>query len=129
VTGTSSPLARSASATLVVTAPPPADFSLSASPGSQTVPQGTGTSYTISITRTNGFSGAVTLTVGTLPAGVTASFSPNPTTGTSSTLTVTTATTTPTGTYAISITGTSGSLSHPASVQLVVIVNDNCNNC
>jgi hypothetical protein len=129
VTGTSSPLARSTSATLVVTAPPASDFSLSASPASQTVPQGTGTSYTITITRTNGFSGAVTLSVGALPTGVTASFSPNPSTGTSSTLTVTTATSTPTGTYTINITGTSGSLSHPTSVTLVVVVNDNCNNC
>lgn len=129
VTGTSSPLARSASATLVVTAPPAADFSLSASPTSRSVPAGTGTTYAITITRTNGFAGAVTLSVGALPAGVTASFSPNPTTGTSSTLTISTATSTAAGTYTINITGTSGPLSHPTSVTLVVTVSDDCNNC
>jgi hypothetical protein len=38
----------------------------------------------------------------------------------SSTLTVSTAATTPTGTYPLTITGTSGSLSHSTTVTLVV---------
>jgi subtilisin family serine protease len=100
--------------------PPGPDFSLSASPASQTVIQGASTSYTVTITRTGGFTGAVTLSAAGLPAGATASFNPNNTTGTSSTMSVATSTTTPTGSYPVTITGTSGTLSRSTSVTLVV---------
>jgi hypothetical protein len=58
-----------------------------------------------------------------LPAGATASFSPNPVTGSpswASTLSVTTAGTTPTGTYPLTITGTDGTLTRTATASLVV---------
>jgi hypothetical protein len=76
----------------IVEGAPPVDFLLSATPSSQTVSAGASTSYTVNITRTGGFAGAVTLSAAGLPAGATANFSPNPASGNSSTMTVTTAT-------------------------------------
>ena len=102
---------------------PTPDFSISATPSSQTVTQGNPASYTVTSTPLNGFTGNVSLSVTAgLPAGASASFSPNPITGGSgsSTLTVTTSTSTPAGTYTLTITGTSGSLTHTATVTLVV---------
>jgi hypothetical protein len=102
-------------------APPSPDFSLSASPISQTVTAGAGTSYSVAITPLNGFSGTVTFSTGSLPSGVSASFNPTSVTmsGTS-TLTLNTSSTTTPGSYAITVAGTSGSLSHSATVTLVV---------
>jgi subtilisin family serine protease len=99
--------------------PPASDFSVSASPSSQSVVQGASTTYSVTITRTS-FTAAVSLSVTGLPAGATGSFNPASTTGTTSTLTVATATTTATGSYPLTITGTSGSTARTASVTLVV---------
>jgi len=119
ITGTSGTLSHTASVTLIVTAAATPNFTLSASPSSQTVTQGASTSYTVTITPSGGFTGSVTFSASGLPAGATASFAPNPATSTSS-MTVTTATTTPAGSYPLTITGVSGTLSHTASVTLVV---------
>ena len=67
-----------------------APFALGASPSSQTVAAGASTSYSVTISRTAGFTDNLTFTVTGLPAATTATFSPNPTTGNSSTMTVTT---------------------------------------
>ncbi len=95
------------------------DFSLSASPASQTVVQGSGTSYTVTETPSGGFTGAVTLSATGLPSGATASFSTNPTTGTS-TMSVSTSASTPAGSSTLTITGASGALTHTTSVTLNV---------
>src|SRR5947199_9917941 len=95
------------------------DFTLSASPASQTVPQGGSTSYGVTISPTGGFTGQVTLSVSGLPSGANGGFTPNPATA-SSTLSVTTSPTTPTGTYTLTITGVNGSLTHTATVTLIV---------
>jgi len=122
ITGTdsvSSTLTHSTQVTLVVTGTP--DFSISASPSSQTVVQGGGTTYTATVAPLNGFTGTVMLGVSGLPSGTTGVFSPTSVTGSgSSTLTVTTSTSTPAGSYPLTLTGTSGSLSHNATVTLVV---------
>jgi uncharacterized membrane protein len=100
-----------------------ADFSLAGSPASQTVSQGGTATYTMTVTRVNGFSGAVTLSAGQLPAGVTVQFSPSNTISSSSStgsVKVKTSATTAAGTYTIPVAGTSGSLSHTANVTLVV---------
>ena len=98
------------------------DFSLSATPAAQTVSPGGSAAYTVSLTDLNGFSGSAALVVSGLPAGATAGFSPtSASASTPSTLTVTTtAGTTPGGSYTLTITGTSGSLSHQTTVQLDV---------
>ena len=95
------------------------DFTVSGSPASQTVAPGAPAAYTVTIAPTNGFSSAVTLSVTGLPSGATAGFSTNPATA-SSTLTVSTTSGTPVGTYSLTITGTSGSLSHTGAVTLRV---------
>jgi regulation of enolase protein 1 (concanavalin A-like superfamily) len=104
-----------------ITTPAP-DFTLTATPSSQTVTVGAGTSYTANVGSLNGFSGTVSLSVSGLPTGATGSFSPTSISGGSgsSTLSVATASTTPAGTYTLTITGTSGSLSHAATVTLVI---------
>jgi poly(beta-D-mannuronate) lyase len=97
------------------------DFTISATPSSQTVQPGAGTSYTVNIGNVNGFSGTVTLSISGLPAGATASFNPASVNMIgSSTLTVSTAASTPAGSYTLTITGTSGSLVHNTTVTLVV---------
>jgi hypothetical protein len=97
------------------------DFSVTATPASQTVTAGAGTSYTATSTATGGFTGTVSFSVSGLPAGAAASFTPASVAGSgSSTLAVTTSTTTPAGTYTLTITGTSGTLVHSTTVNLVV---------
>jgi uncharacterized membrane protein len=101
------------------------DFSLSATPSSQTVIQGGNTSYTATVTSLNGFNSSVGLTVSGCPSNTTCSLNPTSVTppangSVNSTLSVSTTSTTPTGTYTLTITGTSGSLVHSTSVTLVV---------
>jgi len=97
------------------------DFSLSATPSSQTVLQGNATSYTATVAALGGFAGTVNLSVSGLPAGATGSFNPAAVTGSgSSTLTVNTLSSTPPGTYTLTISGVSGSLNHTATVTLIV---------
>ena len=101
--------------------PPPAqDFSLGASPASQTVVPGGSATYTVNVGRTGGFSGSVALSATGLPAGASGSFVPASVTGTSSTLTVSTTGSVAVGSYPFTIKGTSGSLTHTASATLVV---------
>ena len=104
-----------------MTVAPTADFSISATPSSQTVTQGSNTTYMATIGALNGFTGTVNLSVSGLPTGATANFNPTSiTTSGSSTLTVSTASTTPAGTYTLTITGATSTLSRTATVTLVV---------
>jgi len=120
ITGTSGTLTHTTSVTLTVTAPPQPDFSLSASPSSQTVSRhGGSVTYAVTITPSNGFTGTVTFSVSGLPSRASAGFSPNPAT-TSSTLTVSTSNGTMATSYTLIITGVSGSLTHTTTVTLVV---------
>ena len=97
------------------------NFSLSATPASQPVPQGGGTSYTTTVTPGTGFTATVALSVSGLPTGASASFSPTSISGSgTSTLNITTLATTPTGTFTLTISGTSGALAHTTTVSLVV---------
>ena len=97
------------------------DFSVAATPSSRTVPPGTGTTYSVSVTPSNGFTGNVTFSVSGLPSGATASFNPTSVTGSgSSTLSVSASSSTSAGNYTLTITGTSGSLTHSTQVTLAV---------
>lgn len=123
IAGTSAAATHSTTITLVVTAAP--DFNISASPAAQTVTAGSGTTYTVTVGALNGFTGAVALSTGGLPAGVTASLNPASVTGSgTSTLSISTSASAVSG--AITITGTSGSLSHSTSVQLTVNPANTC---
>jgi uncharacterized membrane protein len=97
------------------------DFSVSATPSSQSVTQGATTSYTVNVASSGGFAGTVGLSVSGLPQGATATFNPTSITNSgSSTLSVNTLGSTPVGSYPLTITATSGSLTHTATVTLVV---------
>ncbi|PYU00462.1 MAG: hypothetical protein DMG38_08310 [Acidobacteria bacterium] len=119
ISGTSGTTTHSTNVSLTVGAATTGDFSLSASPSSVTITQGSRGTSTINITRTN-FSGSVSFKTSTLPSGVTASFSPSSTTNNSSTLTFTATSTATTGTTTVTITGTSNGLTHTTTVTLTV---------
>jgi subtilase family serine protease len=90
------------------------------SPSSVTIGQGgTATSY-FYVLPEYGFTGFVNFSLSDLPAGVTASWAPNPATY-SSTLTLTTSSAAPIESAAVTITGTSGSLSASTTLQLTVV--------
>src|SRR5436309_3058587 len=109
------------SSTLTVVAAPTDDFAISASPSSQTVAQGSGTTYTVNTLVSSGTAQTVSLAVAGLPSGATGSFAPaSVIAGGNSTLTVTTAPTTTTGTFALTITGVSSTATHTAGVSLAV---------
>jgi len=119
VTGTSGSLTHTATISLTVNAVATPDFSLSASPASLTVTQGTSGSSTVTVTPSGGFTGSVTLSNSALPSGVTAAFGTNPTTG-SSALTFTASATATTGTSTVTVTGTSGTLTHTTNISLTI---------
>ncbi len=97
------------------------DFSVGGSPISVLSPGQSGTS-TITVSPTNGFSGTVDLTcaASSLPAGASCAFAQSSVTSGTSTLTVSTTAATPVATSNITITGTSGAVSHNATVSLTV---------
>ena len=105
-----------------------ADFSIAASPSSQTVSQGQSTTYTVTVTRVNGFADPVTLGLSGLPSGATGTWklangtasNVVPSNQNSATLTVQTSSSTPTGTTHPVVTATSNKLSHTADLTLVV---------
>jgi uncharacterized membrane protein len=117
ITGTSGSL--SAATTITLTVNPLGNFTLTASPKTLTVAQGSSGISTMTINPTNSFDQDVTLSASGLPSGVTASFSPNPAAFTS-TLTLTVSGSAATGKSTITITGTFGSLNHKATVNLAV---------
>ncbi len=117
ITGTSGSLVHTTTVSLTVNAAP--DFTLSASPASVSVTQGTNVPSTITVNDLNGFNSSVSLSASGLPSGVTAAFNPSSTT-TSSVLTFTAATNAATGTNTVTVTGVSGSLTHTTTVTLTV---------
>jgi len=122
--GTSGTLSHQITATLVVTTGANPDFSISVNPSSQSISRrGGSTTYTVTVTPLNGFTGSVSLTATGLPGSIFGSFSANPITITNgsgaSTLTLL-AWLTKTGTYTGKITGTSGSIAHSATYKLTI---------
>jgi hypothetical protein len=100
-------------------------FSVSASPSSVSVQQGTNATSTVTVTSQNGFNSAATLSASGLPSGVTAAFSTNPVTppangSATSTLTFTASSTATTGTSTVTITGTSGTTTASTTISLTV---------
>ena len=90
-----------------------ADFTLAATPSSLTVAQGASGTDTITITPSGSFTSAVSFAATGLPSGVTATFASN-------VLTLAASSAATAGTVPVTITGTSASLSHTATVNLTV---------
>ena len=106
-----------------------ADFAMSAQPNSLTIPQGSSGSTIILLTSVNGFQGNVSLTppVSCLAIGC-PSYTINPTRvelvangSGKAVFTIYTYPQTPLNTYNVAVSGTSGSLSHTASVTYTVV--------
>jgi subtilase family serine protease len=119
ITGTSGSLTNTTTLSVTVSTAATPSFSLSDSPGSVAVTQGSSATSTVSVADQNGFTGSVALSASGLPSGVTAAFSPSSTTSTS-TLTLTASSTAATGTSTVTITGTSGSLTKTTTLSLTV---------
>ncbi len=97
------------------------DFSLSVSAASGNLSWGSSATFTVSTAVTNGAAQAIALTAPSLPAGVTASFSPaSLTAGQSSTLTLTASGTPAGGSAQFTVTGTATSGSHNAQGNVTV---------
>jgi 3',5'-cyclic AMP phosphodiesterase CpdA len=108
-----------------VSPPPAPDFSITASPTSFTIQQGSSDTSVITITSMNGFNQPVQLTASGVPSGVTAALNPQqvtpPVNGlTTSTLTVTVDTTATPGSYTLTVTGTNGTLTHNVDIPFVI---------
>jgi hypothetical protein len=121
-TGTSGALIHTATVTLTITVPVP-DFSLTlVPPTSLTIVIGaTGSPVSVNAVPVNGFTGTVNVTISGLPSGVTA----NPPTltltpGTAQSTTLTAASTATASSQTVTFTGTSGALTHTASLTLTV---------
>src|SRR5437660_850759 len=96
-----------------------ADYALSLTPGALTIVQGATGTASVTIARTN-FTGAVTLSLGNAPAGVTGSFDPAAPTGTTSVLTLTVGATVTPGIQNLTVDGTAsaGNRSTPLALTL-----------
>jgi hypothetical protein len=99
------------------------DFAIGATPSSQTVVQGSSTSYTVTTQATSGNAKPVGFSVSGLPAGATGTFNPTSViAGGSSVLTIATTVSTAVGTVGVVITGTYSSppTTHSTAVSLTV---------
>ena len=97
------------------------NFTVSATPASQTVVAGQGTTYTATVTPASGFTGTVDFSVTGLPSGATATFTPPSVAGSGSTsMSISTTAATASGSYPLVISGTSGPITRTANVTLVV---------
>lgn len=112
--GTSAPLTQSIT-----------DFSISASPASNTISRGTSDTYTLTVTPLGGLTGIVSLSCSGLPGGTSCAISPSSVTldGTNpaqATVTITVAHNASTGTHTFTLKGTSGSFTHSTTVTLTI---------
>ncbi len=124
VTGVSGSLTRLVVMTLNVV-----DFGVSASPTAISLSQSHSATSTITLSSLNGFSGNVALSANA-PAGFTATLNPTTVSLTSggtatSTLTITATGTQISGTYTVTVTGSSGTLSHQTAVSVSYTVGGN----
>jgi hypothetical protein len=121
-------------ATFALTVTQPPAYSLTLSSSAVTIAQGASTPpVAVTIGRTN-FTGPVQLAVelfgenhcGCLPAGITASFNPNPATASSSVLTIPVGSTVPTGTYNLIVIGAATGVKANAFVLLTLTWRKHC---
>src|SRR2546428_6708926 len=129
VTGTSGNLSHSAPVTFTVVASGPPDFTISANPPSQTVIAGNTGKSQIVLTSINSFNGTVKLTTSPAPLCVScpnwgvspSSVDLSPGGTASAILTFYTTTGTPPTKWVVTVTGTSGSISHSVNVAFTVV--------
>ncbi len=131
LTATSGSLTHTASVAITVAAPPPSqpDFSLAVTPAALSLTAGgAGQPVQLTATALNGFTGTAGVALSGLPAGVTA----NPATlsltpGTPQSVTLTASNSAQPGSASVVFTGTSGSLSHTATLALTLAASSGVN--
>jgi uncharacterized repeat protein (TIGR01451 family) len=97
------------------------NFTLTLQPNSVTLIPAKTSSFLVSLTPLAGFSSRVALSVGTLPSGVSASFSPNPVTlPGSSVLTLSATTNAALGSFTLNVTGAGGGITNTTSSSVTV---------
>jgi len=122
VTGNGGGIQQNATVTLTVVAVPA--FTLSATPSSVTIQQGSQGTPMITTTISGGFNNAISLSASGAPSGITVSLNPNPIPApgsAGSTMTITVGLSTPAGTYPITVTGNGGGIQQNTVVTLQVI--------
>lgn len=105
-------------ATMVLSVRNVADFALTV-PATFTVTAGTINQLDLPLRQLGSSTATVTLDVGGMPLGMSATFTPNPTFG-QTTLTLSTAASVPAGNYALTITGRAGSVVHQYPLTVIV---------
>lgn len=124
ITGSDGRLSRTTTMLLAVKAPSEQNFSLTASPASRTVVAGEPTTYDVSVARSGGFSGPVTISASGLPSGATAAPVTIAAGSTTGVITVNSSATAATGSFQPSLVGTgsldTGSTTRTASVTYIV---------
>ena len=102
-------------------APPPNDFSLTATPNAASVTAGYSTTFTVGTTVTSGVSQSVSLSVSGLPDGAIAAFTPSTIgAGDTATMTISPSVSTAAGTTSLTVLGTGASATQSTSVSLTV---------
>lgn len=97
------------------------DYTVTLSPTTISVCQGTDAVYTVTVGQIGSYSDPVTLTVSGLPGGVTSNFSMNPVIpGNTTTLTLSNTISATPGSYSISVDGTSTSGAHSGIADLLI---------
>lgn len=119
ISGTNGSVTRSTSVELAIGG----DFNINLASNSQAVVQGLSTSIPISISQFSGFTAPITLSASGQPSGVTVSFTPNNTQGNSTTMTITTTSTASLGTFPLSVSGSSGCITHAFTDTLSISPN------
>lgn len=101
---------------------PPADFMLSSNPGTVSlVPGGPAQQISVNATPANGFTGMVAVAISGLPSGVTAQpASLTLTPGTAQNVAISAAPAAAAGSATLTLTGTSGALSHTSSITTTI---------
>jgi hypothetical protein len=120
ITGTSGGVTSSTTVKLVVVSSSQPNFALTATPSQSLISSDDSVTHQIGITRTGGFTGAVTLSASGLPNQVTAAFAPNPVSGNAATLTFTSGKNPKSGTYPVTVTGTGSGMTRSTSLTLTV---------
>jgi hypothetical protein len=105
--------------------PPSTDFTLSASPSSLSILQGTNANTNVTVSSLNGFMGTITLSGSSSPTGPTETFQTNPVSipsggSATSKLTISIPSNTPTGSFAVTVKGTNSTTTHSATVSVSV---------
>ncbi len=99
-------------------------FTISATPGAQTVLPGGSANFALTLTPAGGFSDAVNLTCTNLPSGATCAFNSASLTpiasGSNVTLAITTAPTLAQGNYSVTVSAASGNITQTQTVQVAV---------